>query len=209
VAPAPAPSEAPAGTVRLQSVVRVGGPFAPALRAAIGDALIAESFETASHVAPLVAFPVATLEGDVFRGRHVVTGGDKAESRGILATKREIKELRERIAAERTALAQLADETTQFEQTIAHATAAIQALGAEIHRQEKAIVSVEAQVSRAAQDEFRVAAARRPGGQREPAGSARRLAGSTSARPRLASRSPAWTTTSWWPMRASVRPSSA
>ncbi len=149
-------SEAPAGTVRLQSVVRVGGPFAPALRAAIGDALIAESFETATRVAPLVPFPVATMEGDVFRGQYVVTGGDKAESRGILATKREIKELRERIAAERVALAALADETTEFEQTIAHATAAIQALSAEIHRQEKAIVSIEAQVSRAAQDDFRV-----------------------------------------------------
>ena len=85
-----------------------------------------------------------------------MTGGDKAESRGILATKREIKELRERIAAERIALAALADETTEFEQTIAHATAAIQALSAEIHRQEKAIVSIEAQVSRAAQDDFRV-----------------------------------------------------
>ncbi len=149
-------SEAPGGTVRLQSVVRVGGPFAPALRAAIGDALIAESFETATRVAPLVPFPVATMEGDVFRGQYVVTGGDKAESRGILATKREIKELRERIAAERVALATLADETTEFEQTIAHATAAIQALGAEIHRQEKAIVSLEAQVSRAAQDDFRL-----------------------------------------------------
>ena len=150
------PSEAPAGTVRLQSVVRVGGPFAPALRAAIGDGLIAESFETATRVAPDVPFPVATMEGDVFRGQYVVTGGDKAESRGILATKREIKELRERIAAERIALAALAAETTAFEQTIAQATAAIQALSAEIHRQEKAIVSIEAQVSRAVQDDLRV-----------------------------------------------------
>jgi chromosome segregation protein len=146
----------PAGTVRLQDVVRISGPFDGVLRAAIGEAWIAETFDAASHVAPLVPFPVATLEGDVFHGGHVVTGGDKAEARGILATKREIKELRERIAAERTALAALADETAQFEQTIAHATAAIQALGAEIHRQEKAIVSVEAQVARSAQDEFRV-----------------------------------------------------
>jgi len=149
-------SDAPAGAVRLQDVVRVGGPFAGALRAAIGDAWITDSFESASHVAPLVPFPVATLEGDVFRGRYLVTGGDKAEARGILATKREIKELRERIAGERAALAALAEETAQFEQTIAHATAAIQALGAEIHRQEKAIVSLEAQAARAAQDEFRV-----------------------------------------------------
>jgi len=146
----------PAGTVPLQTVVRVGGPFAPALRAAMGEALIADSFETAARVAQAVPVPVATIEGDVFRGRYVVTGGDKAEARGILGTKREIKELRERIAAERAALAALADETTQFEQTIALATAAIQALGAEIHGQEKAIVSVEAQAARAAQDEFRL-----------------------------------------------------
>jgi len=149
-------TEVPAGTVRLQSVVRVGGPFAGALRAAMGEALIADSFDTASRVAQTVPVPVATIEGDVFRGRYVVTGGDKAEARGILGTKREIKELRERVGTERAALAALADETTQFEQTIAHATAAIQALGAEIHRQEKAIVSVEAQAARAAQDEFRL-----------------------------------------------------
>ena len=45
--------------------------------------------------------PVATLEGDVLRGAHLVAGGGKVEARGILATKREIKELRERVATER------------------------------------------------------------------------------------------------------------
>ena len=149
-------SDVPVGTVRLQDVVRIGGPFSGALRAAIGEAWISESFDTASRVAPFVPFPVATLEGDVFRGRHIVTGGDKAEARGILAIKREIKELRERIATERAALATLAEETAQCERTIAHATAAIEAFAAEMHRQEKGIVSLEALVSRAAQDEFRV-----------------------------------------------------
>ena len=47
--------------------------------------------------------PVATLDGDVFRGAHVVEGGARAEARGILATKREIKELRERADVERAA----------------------------------------------------------------------------------------------------------
>lgn len=149
-------AEVPEGTVRLQDVVRVGGPYASALRAAIGEAWIAESFDIASREAPLVPFPVATVEGDVFRGRHLVTGGDKAEARGILAIKREIKELRERIAAERSALATLADETAQCELTIAQAAEAIAALGSEMHRQEKGIVSLEAQVARAGQDEFRV-----------------------------------------------------
>jgi chromosome segregation protein len=147
---------APDGTVGLASVVRVSGPYAEALRAAMGEAFIAESFETARRAATLVPAPVATIEGDVFRGRHVVAGGDKAEARGILATKREIKELRETIAGQQQALSALADETSQFEQTIAHATSAIQALGADAHRHEKAIVGMEAQLARWEQDELRL-----------------------------------------------------
>jgi chromosome segregation protein len=149
-------AEVPPGFVALSSVVKVGGPFPAAIQAVLGGALITESFDAAAHLAPTLPYPVATLDGDVFRGRHVVTGGDKAESRGILATKREIKELREKIAEARAALEQLAAETAGFEQTIAHATAAIAGLSAEFHRQEKAIVGVEGQAARAAEDEFRV-----------------------------------------------------
>ncbi len=146
----------PAGAVALSSVVRIGGPFPLAVQAVMGGAMIAESFEAAARIAPTVPFPVATLEGDVFRGRHVVTGGEKTESRGILATKREIKELREKLSAAKMALEQLVADTAGFEQTIAHATAAIAGLSAEFHRQEKAIVGVEGQSQRAAEDEFRV-----------------------------------------------------
>ena len=149
-------SAVPAGFMPLSSVVRVGGPFPAAIQAVMGGALIAESFEAAAHIAPTVAFPIATIDGDVFRGRHVVTGGEKAESRGILATKREIKELRERIVESKAALDQLIAETAGFEQTIAHATAAIAGLSSEVHRQEKEIVGVEGQARRAADDEARV-----------------------------------------------------
>jgi chromosome segregation protein len=148
--------ETPAGTVALSSVVRVGGPFPQAIQTIMGGAVIAESFEAAARIAPTVNFPVATIDGDVFRGRHVVTGGDKAESRGILATKREIKELRERIATSNELLEQLLAETASFEQMIAHATAAIAGLSSEVHRQEKEIVGVEGQARRAAEDESRV-----------------------------------------------------
>jgi chromosome segregation protein len=152
----PAQRDIPSGAIPLESVVRVGGPFPAAVHAVLRGALVTESFETAARIAPLVPFPVVTLEGDVFRGRHVVTGGDKAESRGILANKREIKELRERINGLREGLDQLAADTAGFEQTIAHATAAIAGLSAEFHRQEKAIVGIEGQASRAAEDEFRL-----------------------------------------------------
>ena len=154
-----APSSAvaiPSGAVALTSVVRIGGPFPEAVQAVMGGAMIAESFEAAARIAPTVPFPVVTLEGDVFRGRYLVTGGDKAESRGILATKREIKELREKLAGSKIALEQLVAETANFEQAIVFATAAIAGLSAEFHLQEKAIVGVEGQSQRAAEDEFRV-----------------------------------------------------
>src|SRR5687767_55777 len=147
---------APDGTVALSSVVRVGGPFPAAIQAIVGGAVIADSFEAASRIARTVSFPVVTVDGDVFHGRHVVTGGEKAESRGILATKREIKELREKIVESKAALDQLIAETSGFEQTIAHATAAIAGLSSEVHRQEKEIVGVEGQARRAADDEARV-----------------------------------------------------
>jgi chromosome segregation protein len=147
---------APEGTVALSSVVKVGGPFPAAIHAVMGGAVIADSFETAARIAPTVPYPVATVEGDVFRGKHVVTGGDKTENRGILATKREIKELREKITEARASLDHLIGETSGFEETIAHATAAIAGLTEEFHRQEKSIVGVQAQAERADHDETRV-----------------------------------------------------
>jgi chromosome segregation protein len=146
----------PDGAVTLSSVVRVAGEFEPAVRAAMGEALIVETFEMATSLAPRVALPVATIDGDVLRGAHVVAGGARIEARGILATKREIKELRERVQDARQALERLAQETALFEHTIAHATAAVAAFSAELHRQEKGIVAVEAQLHRATDDEARI-----------------------------------------------------
>src|SRR5205085_5296038 len=102
----------PDGVIAIASVVRVNGPFAGAIRKAIGPAWIASSYERAANVSRQTPFAVGTTGGDLFRGPHLVAGGSPVESRGILETKRDIKDLRARIAAERTALSQLADETT-------------------------------------------------------------------------------------------------
>ena len=146
----------PSGSVMLSSVVKVGGPFPNAIQAVMGGALIADSFEAASRMAPTVPYPVVTLEGDVFRGKYVVTGGEKSEARGILGTKREIKELREKINDARAALDRLISDTAGFEQAMAHASAAIAGLTDEIHRQEKSIVGVQGQAERANDDDARL-----------------------------------------------------
>src|SRR4029077_9339710 len=103
------------------------------------------------------ARPIVTTAGDVFRGPHVVAGGLPQETRGILETKREIKDLGARILDERDALQQLTGEISALEHTIGQGTSAVAALHAEQHRQETAIVALEPQAGRAADDAVRVA----------------------------------------------------
>ena len=126
-------------------------------RSAIGDAWIADSYDSAQAASRLTAVPVVTVDGAVFRGPQLVSGGSRDDARGILETKREIKELRERIDVERNALFRLAEETAALEGTIATATHAIAALNAEHHKQEKAVVGFEAQLQHATDETARLA----------------------------------------------------
>ena len=109
----------PAGAVRLSDVVRVSGPFSSSLRVVIGDAVIVPTLEAAAALAATVEVPVVTTDGDVYRGAHVVSGGSRTEARGILATKREIKDLRERVTAAAASLSLLKDEIAGFDTAIA------------------------------------------------------------------------------------------
>ena len=140
----------------LSQVVRVTGPFAHSLRQVIGEAVIVSSLDEAAALAAAVDLPVVTTDGDLYRGAHVVSGGSRTEARGILATKREIKDLREAVADAGPALAVLKDEIAAFDTAIAAATAAVAATVGDAHRHEKAIVGAEADLQRATADEARV-----------------------------------------------------
>ena len=135
------------GIVPVSQVVRVTGPSAAAIRTAIGNTWIAQDFATAHAAARLTAGPIATLDGDVFRGPQVIEGGSRAEARGILTTKREIKELRERADAERTFVDRQREEIAALDVVIAQAESAIMSMQGELHRQEKAVVGFDLQVT--------------------------------------------------------------
>jgi chromosome segregation protein len=145
------------GLASLSGVVSVSGPAASAIEAAMANAYFAESRETARTAAALLAGPVTTLDGDVFRGAHLVEGGARAEARGILTTKREIKELRERVEAEQSAVDRLREEIASLDLTVAGAESAIASLQGELHRQEKAVVGYELQLTGAGEAAERVA----------------------------------------------------
>ena len=153
---APSAGGALDGAVALSSILRVTGPYAGAIRRALPDAWIAGSYEAAALASRLTPLPTVSMNGEVFRGPALVSGGSPQQSRGILETRREIKDLRLRLDGERASLAALAEETSALDRTIAQASGAIDALAAEHHRQEKAIVSLEADLRRAVEEEARL-----------------------------------------------------
>lgn len=157
-APAPASQgEVPvSGLLPLSSVVRATGPQAAFIQQAIGRAWFATSFAHAVSASLATELPVVTPEGDVLRGARLVYGGVREEARGILSTKREIKELRERADEIRGSLDRLAEQTADVSRAIDGLTQAISSLLAEAHAQEKAIVGFEALVAKANENRDRL-----------------------------------------------------
>jgi chromosome segregation protein len=148
-----APSDPPAhaaldGTVPLVSRLRIAGDVAPQLRAAVGEAYIAESFDVAARAAASTRGPVATPAGDVFRGDHLVLGGGRSEALGILATKRQIKDLRERLAPEVQHAQQLSIDVAALEATVAGIEQAVAATVSHLHVHEKSVLEHEVHVAR-------------------------------------------------------------
>ncbi len=151
------PVDVPSGLTSLSELVRVSGPATDGIRAAIAHAWVAPDFETAASVAPTLPGTVVTLNGEVFRGAHIVEGGVRAEALGILATKREIKELRERADAQQTAVARLREEIAGLDLRIAKAETATVSLQGELHRQEKSMIGFELQVASSTEAAERIA----------------------------------------------------
>jgi chromosome segregation protein len=160
------PADTPVGLTPLRDVVRVSGPAAAAIGTTLARTWVAPDFDAASHASLAwreaasgsAASPsIVTLDGDVFRGIHVIEGGVRAEARGILATKREIKELRERAEGQHVIAERVREELVALDITIAASEAALASLQAELHRQEKAIVGFELQLATAAEACDRIA----------------------------------------------------
>ncbi|MEO5896154.1 MAG: chromosome segregation protein SMC [Vicinamibacterales bacterium] len=141
---APSPAE---GLIAVSQVARASGVAASAILSVIADTWIAESYAGAVAAAAVTTAPIGTSEGDVFRGLHVVQGGARAEARGILTTKREIKELRERAEGNRIAVDRLRDDLTRLDVLIAGAESAIMSMQGELHRLEKAVVGYDLQMN--------------------------------------------------------------
>ena len=149
-------SPAGLGLMALPDAIVISGPAAETIRTLVADSWIAPDFETARMAASTTSSPIVTLDGDVFCGALVVEGGLRAESRGILAAKREIKELRERGDEQQVAVDRLREEMAGLDVAIAAAESAIVSLQGEQHRQEKAMVGFDLQSTSAGEAADRV-----------------------------------------------------
>ena len=141
--------EAPpyAGLVAVADVVRVDGEGAAAIRAALENRWLAGSFDEAARAWRLTTAPIATPDGDVFHGAALVDGGAKSESLGILATKREVRELDEKIAIKREAVLRLTGENAELGAASGRAETALTELVTEQHQQEKELLGHELQLA--------------------------------------------------------------
>jgi chromosome segregation protein len=145
------------GLTPLASVVSVIGPYADAIRPLVAGAWLAPSYAEAVAAAAVTGAPIATPDGDVCHGPRVVLGGSgREESGGILRTKRDLKDLRERLAAERSRVSRLVDTAADIEHRLAVGGSAIESMTAEIHRQEMAAVGFELRIAQADDDIARI-----------------------------------------------------
>jgi chromosome segregation protein len=146
----------PTHLVSVLSILNITGPHRAAIESAIGEAWIADDLDAALEAAGSISAPIATLSGEVVHGRALITGGSKDEGLGILGIKREIKELRDRIAAETGEREQHAADVALLETKIVQLSNALIAVNAELHREEKAIVGLDLQMQRSSDELQRV-----------------------------------------------------
>ena len=129
--------------VSVVSVIRTTGDLADAVRRAIGEVWIAPTFEQAMVASRLTSTPIVTLDGDVVKGSCVVYGGSRKEALGILAAKREVKELHDSVELEHTKVERLGAELKDLDLKIAKEESALTTLTSDCHQQEKSVLGLE------------------------------------------------------------------
>jgi chromosome segregation protein len=140
------PSAAPARPTeerilgRLSDLYRIGLPGGDAIKASLVDALVVRSLEDALFLSRALDAPFVTLGGEVVRGAWVEGGRG---GRGLLAPRREVKELKEREAGIDQQLHHLKTREGEAAARIEAALLAIKQTEDGIHDAEKGLLSLD------------------------------------------------------------------
>jgi chromosome segregation protein len=165
VSPAPAHGEVrqlrriAASEPRVEGLVsdlyRVTGPYAGAVRASLPDGLVVTSLDDAFAIAERHgAVPCATLAGETVRG-PLVEGGRSVK--GLLAPRREIREIASRLQEIERRVAGLRDAEREEVARAEAAAADVRALEGRIHGAEKELVAVRRDLAAADEEWSRLA----------------------------------------------------
>jgi chromosome segregation protein len=153
----PASVATPPGATALRDVARATGPYADLIARVLPDAFIADSFEQAQTLAATLGVPVATRDGEVFRGIGLIEGGVSGGTHGILETRAEAAALRTQMDEVSDVAHRLANDVTAVDLDILNGETDVATKRAAQHDHEKSIVGFEAQVNRAGDEVTRVA----------------------------------------------------
>jgi chromosome segregation protein len=156
-APAFEPRPVVDGAQPIDAVVRVVGPHQALIRWALGDVWMAPDVATARQLSLDAPVAVVTSTGEVYRGGRLVMGGTGDGSHGILANRREVRELAADLTGKRTALEALQAEIAEIERSIQATTDRLAGLDSERHRQDKTMLQHELHVARLGEELDRLA----------------------------------------------------
>jgi chromosome segregation protein len=156
-APAFEPRPAVDGAQAIDAVVRIVGPYQALIRWALGDVWVAPDVATARQLSLDAPVAVVTSTGEVYRGGRLVMGGTGEDSHGILANRREVRELAAELAGKRTTLETLQGEIADLERSIQATTERLAGLDSERHRQDKTVLQHELHVARLGEELDRLA----------------------------------------------------
>jgi chromosome segregation protein len=124
----------------LSAVYRVSSPHEAAIRAALPEALVVDTLEDALDLAGRHgAVPCATLAGETLRGA-LIEGGRAVH--GLLAPKREVKEILARLEDIESRLQELRQRERDFAARASEAAARAHGLEESIHAAEKQLVAL-------------------------------------------------------------------
>jgi chromosome segregation protein len=147
-------SQEPTALGLLSDFFRVSGPHADRIRASMPDALVVATLEDALEIVSRQG-PVAvvTLEGETLRGA-LVEGGRGVK--GLLAPRREVKEVAARQEEMEARLATLRAEGAEVQALAASAAAEARALEERIHAAEKDLVAMRHEIQTAEEESGRL-----------------------------------------------------
>ena len=149
--------EPPHPSLRLISdFVNVKGPGEDAVRRLIERRWIAPSIVEASAAARVCIDPIATVDGNVFQGVSLLSGGLKKKTHGLLSVKREIRELHERIATSEEELTKVREENLNQERVVKDTEVSIETLNSNEHVQEKELIGLQMQLRQFENEQIRL-----------------------------------------------------